>query len=393
MEVSPQIRKWVASTQQTLQHVPSVSRYYATRLLKVVLAVNTKLVARFSKLKSFWTSLTLAQLCYLISSVILFALAFSDDAELVHLTLPVIVILIGLTNEFWPHFLKVWDSLQGKAFILIFYAIMANTALASASGLVNEVTHVSAESLTYSHNMALIINIPTWFILSSFLMLLVVQVLLPIYLILLVLLKPFGVHNIWHKPDYRFPILTALIRYLLATFLLFVFIYGSVQSGFLNQNSPLLGSVYVGFVTADEKANPSTQQSKEVSEVTEVFGNAESKADALVSFEVHNLPERNSSPEYDTDDEEDAFSRDALLRKSHRVHLIQKQILATFIYDYEADSFSRCAHPENTRVIELNDYEILTVKKSDTTEVGYEFNVIACVSPGINSNGNIQAKL
>ncbi|MDB2373100.1 hypothetical protein N9W11_00920 [Psychrosphaera haliotis] len=385
MEVSLQIRKWVASTQQTLQHVPSVSRDYATRLLKVASTVNTKLVTRFSKLKSFWSSLTLAQLCYLISSTILFALAFSDDAELIHLTLPVIIILIGLTNEFWPHFLKVWDSLQGKAFILTFYAIMANTALASASGLVNEVTHVSAESLTYSHNMALIINIPTWFILSSFLMLLVVQILLPIYLILLVLLKPFGVHKIWHKPDYRFPILTALIRYLLATFLLFVFMYGSVQSGFLNQNSPLLGSVYVGFITADETANPSTSKTNEVSEVKKGFEGAESKADGFVSFNVHNLTERNSPTEDTTKNEEDAFSRDALLRKSHDVQLIQKQILATFIYDYEADSFSRCAHPENTRVIELNDYEILTVKKSKTAEVGYEFDVIACVSPGINS--------
>ncbi|WP_210561730.1 hypothetical protein [Psychrosphaera aestuarii] len=380
MDVSPHIRKFVAITQQTLHHVPSLSRKYATRAIEKVSIVNTKLVRTFSKLKSFWTSLTFAQICYLISFVLLFVMIFPEGIELAHLTLPVVIILIGLTNEFWPHFLKVWDSLQGKAFILTFYAIMANTALASASGLVNEVTHVSADSLTYSHNMALIINIPTWFILSSFLMLLVIQILLPIYLILLILLKPFGIHKIWHKPDYRFPIVTAFIRYLLATFLLLFFLFGSIQSGFLNQNSPLLGSVFVGFISSDEKANSLTLETNK-------------------GLEAHKGSEANEGSEVNEDSkdaalhitnvEEHAFSRDTLLRKSNNVHLVQKQILAAFIYNYEADSFSRCAHPENTRVIELNDYEILIVKKSETADIHYEFSVIACNSPGITPGKNI----
>lgn len=232
---------------------------------------------------------------------------------------------------------------------------MANTALATASGLVNEVTHVSADKLTYSHNMALIINIPTWFILSSFLMLLLIQVLLPVYLLLLLALKPFGVHKIWHKPDYRFIFSIALIRYFWATFLLIFFLYGSIKSGFLNQSTPILGDAYAGFVSDHddeyiEGSNP----------------------DDLLEEQLKALDEQRKA-------------NLEVIYKSKAVHLLQKQILAAFIYNYEADSFSRCAHPQNTRVIELNDYELLTVKKSETAEVGYEFSVIACHSPGINS--------
>lgn len=120
MEVSLQIRKWVASTQQTLQHVPRVSRDYATRLLNVVSTINTKLVARFSKLKSFWSSLTLAQRCYLSASLLLAVFVLNDMSSLGYMCIPAGIVVVGLVNEFWPHFLKVWDSLQGKAFILGF---------------------------------------------------------------------------------------------------------------------------------------------------------------------------------------------------------------------------------------------------------------------------------
>ena len=365
MDVSLPTRKLLATAQQSFQYTSRTFGKFATQLFYTSIMGLKKLGSLLSHLQSLWKSLTFAQLCFLISLVILIIMVSLDSLEFVYTTIPSFIILAGLTHEFWPHFLKIWDSLQGKAFILTFYAIMANTALASASGLVNEVTHVSAEHLTYSQNVALIINIPTWFILSSFLMLLVVQILLPLYLLLLIVLKPFGIDKTWHKPHYRFPITTAVIRYILATYLLFYFLFGSIQSGFLNQNSPVLGSVYVGFISADDDVDTSDN--------------------ASTDFEAANLSTPSSEEKNTEQEHEDHFSRDAIIRKSDGIKSTQKEILAEFIYSYEANLYSRCKHPENTRVIELNDYEILTVKKSETADLGYEFEVIACVSPGINS--------
>lgn len=373
MDVSLPLRKWLTTAQQSFQYISRTFGKFATQLFHTSLSVLKKLGNLILHLQSFWKSLTFAQLCFLISLVILIVMVSLDSLEFVYTTIPSFIILAGLTHEFWPHFLKMWDSLQGKAFILTFYAIMANTALASASGLVNEVTHVSAEHLTYSQNVALIINIPTWFLLSSFLMLLVVQILLPLYLLLLIALKPFGIDKTWHKPHYRFPLTTAVIRYILATYLLVFFLFGSIQSGFLNHNSPVLGSVYVGFISAEDEVDASDK--------------------ASTDFEVADLSPPSSEIENKEHEHEHEghFSRDAIIRKSDSVKSTQKEILAKFIYSYEANLYSRCKHPENTRVIELNDYEILTVKKSETADLGYEFEVIACVSPGINSTSLLSA--
>ena len=372
MDVSFPLRKWLTTAQQSFQYISRTFGKFATVLFHTSLSVLKKLGNLILHLQSFWKSLTFAQLCFLISLVILIVMVSLDSLEFVYTTIPSFIIVAGLTHEFWPHFLKMWDSLQGKAFILTFYAIMANTALASASGLVNEVTHVSAEHLTYSQNVALILNIPTWFILSSVLMLLAVQILLPLYLLLLIALKPFGIDKTWHKPHYRFPLTTAVIRYILATYLLIFFLFGSIQSGFLNQNSPVLGSVYVGFISADDEADTSDKVSTDL--------------------ELADLSPPSSEIENKEHEHEDHFlSRDAILRKSDSVKSTQKETLAEFIYWYEANLYSRCKHPDNTRVIELNDYEILTVKKSETADLGYEFEVIACVSPGINSTSLLSA--
>ena len=69
--------------------------------------------------------------------------------------------------------------------------------------------------------------------------------------------------------------------------------------------------------------------------------------------------------------------------KSINYQKTQRQALASFIYEFEADSRSRCAHPEGTRVIELNDYEILQIAKLSETEDGYVYSVEPCRSAAI----------
>jgi hypothetical protein len=64
---------------------------------------------------------------------------------------------------------------------------------------------------------------------------------------------------------------------------------------------------------------------------------------------------------------------------------MQQRALADFIYVFEADSRSRCAHSQDSRVIELNDYEFLEITrdKSEENEIGYLYQVKACKSAAI----------
>ena len=51
------------------------------------------------------------------------------------------------------------------------------------------------------------------------------------------------------------------------------------------------------------------------------------------------------------------------------------------MYHFEADDFSRCAKAENSKVVELNDYEIVEIIPDHTMPYSYKFIVKACESP------------
>ena len=52
-----------------------------------------------------------------------------------------------------------------------------------------------------------------------------------------------------------------------------------------------------------------------------------------------------------------------------------KAILAYFIYELEADSYSRCQVTEGSRMVELNDYEILEITQLSEQERTYKYEV------------------
>lgn len=306
-----------------------------------------------------WRTLNFAQRCYLAATLIALALLTleisSDFLQLVMFSL----VLIGLVREFWPRFMVAWNSLLGRAGVLFCYAVMANFALASASGLVNEVTGITADALPYSHNFAIILMLPSWFFVSTVLVLLCSQLLMPIYLILLVLLKPFGVHGLWHPPDYKYVITTAFLRYIWTLALLIKIVAVSAQSGVMEfSDSSKVGEVITQIA----------EQSEEV--------------DMVVSPEQQ-PSNNNDGIEGGSDDEKiSQFILDAK-RNGDSFKLRQQKLLANFIFVYEADTYSRCQHPPNSKVIEINDYEILTITQDEALPLQYAYEVIACHSAAI----------
>ena len=267
--------------------------------------------------------------------------------------------LVGIVSETWPKFMVLWNSLPGKAVILFVYAIIANFALASASGMVNSITGVSASALPYSHNFALILMVPSWFFVTTLMALVGGMLVIFVYLFFLLLLKPFGVQRLWHQPGYRFVLSTAVAR--------FVWTLGvALQLGILAGQVGLLSEF------SSDSANP------------------------LITIEETENKRENSESQLTEEQAEDVseLERDltTLLtnakQKSVDYKKAQRQALANFIYEFEADSRSRCAHPEGTRVIELNDYEILQIEKTAETAEGFVYTVEPCRSAAIGLSIN-----
>lgn len=307
----------------------------------------------------FWVGITFAQRCYfLATSMLLIQLLLNIESGLFEAIMFGFA-LVGIVSETWPKFMVLWNSLPGKAVILFVYAIIANFALDSASGMVNSITGVSASALPYSHNFALILMVPSWFFVTTLMALVGGMLVIFVYLFFLLLLKPFGVQRLWHQPGYRFVLSTAVAR--------FVWTLGvALQLGILAGQVGLLSEF------SSDSANP------------------------LITIEETENKRENSESPLTEEQAEDVseLERDltTLLtnakQKSVDYKKAQRQALANFIYEFEADSRSRCAHPEGTRVIELNDYEILQIEKTAETAEGFVYTVEPCRSAAIGLSIN-----
>ena len=149
---------------------------------------------------------------------------------------------------------------------------------------------------------------------------------MPFYLILLVILKPFGVHGLRHKPEHQYVLSTAFLRYLWLVKLFINLSAMAAKVGVITSDTPLLGPSYTaasqGFFKSNEEDDPARA--------------------AVVDASHHALQQE-------------------IQRNTNSFRSAKKCLLAEFIYNNEADSRSRCAHPDDARVIEINDFEILTV--------------------------------
>ena len=73
--------------------------------------------------------------------------------------------------------------------LLLFYAVIANFALAGAASVVNEVVGVSSSHFSYTHNFAILLYLPAWTLAISIIALLLLQIFVPFYLFHSVVIK------------------------------------------------------------------------------------------------------------------------------------------------------------------------------------------------------------
>ena len=305
------------------------------------------------KLQQVWFALNTAQRFYLLA-----ILMFPSD-NLVLVSIPA---ALALCIEFWPRFVKCWDSILGKALILLVYAIIANFALVSASGIVNEITQVSATHFTYSHNFAILLFLPSWIIGISFIFLLLFQIVMPFYLLALLALKPFGLKGVRLISRCEYPFITALIRFIVAMVLL-VQVVALSEMGLNKQAHSFIKGVEEGFNSAHDSQSPTSDQTH-------------SQTDEDKTLSIGIMDENSDSP----------LDSSINIDLTQNYPSIAKKFITKFIYELEADEFSRCQLSKNVKVVELNDYEIVEISKSDTAPYGYQFAVKKCISPAFPAN-------
>lgn len=369
-----------------------------------------------NKWRRRWQSLNQVQRFYFVAFVLYAVLYIKGWTDVGALLIPMLLTVIALVKEFGERFSELWNSLYGKAVILLFYAIVANFAMANAAGLVNEVSGVAADKLPYSHNFAIILNLPSWFVGTSVFGLLLYMTTSFFYLMLLLMLKPFGVHSIWHKPEYKYVFTTALLRLVLTMMSVAVIVTVMIDNGLQSRTSTPFGSINVGvqseyeepaeekapeqppaFITAlvDELAKNNSDDT--TNEVDYVVDSTRTEAASVPQTDTENTTPEDApiasveqdaavqsepSEPRDEDEELEEFIN-STVQGAENYAKIQKTLLADFIYTFEADTYSRCEHDENTRVIELNDYEILTIWRDTEADYGYGYEVIPCVSAAI----------
>ncbi|MGS0498772.1 hypothetical protein CWB85_05085 [Pseudoalteromonas sp. S1727] len=321
----------------------------------------------FKRGQAIWFNLSTAQKLYL--------LALASLVVLQSGWLCTALSIIALIVEFWPKFNHLWHSLAGKALILIFYATIANFVLASASGIVNEVTMVSASQLNYTHNFATLIYLPPWALGITLATLLALQLLLPLYILALLLIKPFGSDRIKFITQSYSPLLTALLRFVLASVVIlniFSFVDGK-------PTTEVIDDITTTFSQSQQlSTKPKAQQEQAIEQISEKI---QQQTESEQETDKQPLITLDATSEGDTDISNAVYS--FLDTKGYFER--SKRLIAIFAYSFEANSYSRCKKSTNTKVVELNDYEIVEIALDNSKPYGYSFTVKACDSAGIKA--------
>lgn len=245
--------------------------------------------------------------------------------------LTVLLALTGLILDFWPRFVACWESLAGKAMLLLFYAGIANIALGLSGGLVNEVTGVAASFTPYTHNAAILFTVPAWLFGVSLVGLVLMQIIFPVYLVALVALRALGIRHSAVFASQHYPISTLLVRLGLSMFLL-----------------------AQGVALLDEDAEAAKAGDQKV---------------ALPAQEV--LP---------ADVDEDLVV--TLHKGGYGANV--RQLAAYFVYFIEADGQSRCALADGAKAIDMNAFQYLQITRDPSQPYGFGFAVKSCQTPGVS---------
>jgi hypothetical protein len=172
-------------------------------------------------LNSFWIALSPTQKLYFLALLpASFWLLFSHN-NYFWLLIAGGLGLLALVWEVLPKFTWLWNSILGKGFLLVIYAIVANFALVVSNQLISQVVGIDPSELFYTQSIIALFTAPLWIMLISLLFMLVYLLLLNILLLTLALLRVLRVNTNPLIERESFPIITILVRLVIAPIAIF----------------------------------------------------------------------------------------------------------------------------------------------------------------------------
>ncbi|UCX06414.1 hypothetical protein [Shewanella glacialimarina] len=314
--------------------------------------VFQQLISRLIVLRD---QLSIAQKFYLLAILLLI---FKQPLALVAL-----VSLLAILLEFWPIFEKVWHSLAGKAVLLLFYAIIANFALANASAVVNDVVGVPAQHFNYTHNFAILLYIPAWFIIISGIVMFLVQIMSPAYFLFIWILRPLGIKSpqfIHHSTFRRSTFLVRVMLSFVVIYHLWMLLGVDLESNIEDPNSPV--SQVLNQQDVNMREDILDQLEQPLAKENDNLSTTDDKQLEGMNLNIN------------------IFQEIDFKQVHHNYSLGVRKAVALFAYTFEADNLSRCEKSADSHVVELNDYEILAITRNSSAVYDYDFVIKPCVS-------------
>ncbi len=347
-----------------------------------------------NKIQPIWQKLQPAQRGYALATVcvVLWLLSFCSQQWLLYGM--ALALLCAVTLDMWQGFLRIWNSLAGKALIIVFYAILGNFCFAMAESQVNNLIGIRTDVVPYTVNLAVLLLAPIWSFSLSLVVLTLYTILHTGKIMLLLLLRPIGIRSHHILGDEAYPVKSLLARIIyLPVFMSClavlpgVYLAGdSTQFEQMFSGEPTLISVKSGDATepgvaaADKAADKAEQVAEQAAAATETATDSDQNAEQLTSAAVAagNSRKNNNSKQLEIN-----------LNSALPTIPWLNRALAGFLYQMESMSRSSCVMSGQEHLVHINDYEVLVITPDKKAETGYRYQVRLCGSVGYSQPASL----
>lgn len=334
-----------------------------------------------NNIQPVWQKLQPAQRGYAVATlfVLLWLLSFCSQQWLLYGM--ALALLCAVTLDMWQGFLKIWNSLAGKAVIIVFYAILGNFCFAMAESQVNNLIGIRTDVVPYTVNLAVLLLAPIWSFSLSLVVLTLYTVLHTAKIILLLLLRPIGIRSHHLLGDEAYPVKSLLARIIYLP--VFMSCLAVLPGAYVTGDSSQLANLF-----NDEPTLITVKNSDD----------ATNGADASVASDNTDT----SGHLLNTDASvEDTPAADGKMPKPKNTKQLEIDVnnampsipwlnrtLAGFLYQLESMGRSSCLMSGQEHLVHINDYEVLVITPDKKAETGYQYQVRLCGSVGYRQSAS-----
>ncbi len=263
------------------------------------------------------------------------------------------VAFFGLGRELLHLFQRIWDTTLGKGAILILYASTANVALAFAAMKINLISGVEPMPFVFTLGFTTLVLMPFWITLSTVLVFLLFLILVNLWLLIRLPIKLIGFDIQLHWEDKKRAVLTMFLRIALIPLALVAI---------LEATTP-----YFADFIDDPTDGVSTAEQIRL-EFQQGFADG-------AGLSTDSSSEEDQAP-FESDTLNDVIEE---VEDRKRKGMVINQLIADFIWYFEAYPKSFCEKPENVRSVPIEEGVVLFIHEDEKEEIGYRYEVVPCV--------------